>query len=165
MREYIDFLGSQPPYDALEAADLETLARLVEVEYFSAGENIVTAGEPALSHFYVVRSGEVEVLDRTRIIDVLGEGETFGQISVLSGLPPALTVRAVQDTLCYRFPDPRSHLRQPQRLQFRHYGSLVTRERLASPAWWIRHCAWRATRCVPSSGLRRTPLSPRRRRR
>ena len=131
MREYIDFLGSQPPYDALEAADLETLARLVEVEYFSAGENIVTAGEPALSHFYVVRSGEVEVLDRTRIIDVLGEGETFGQISVLSGLPPALTVRAVQDTLCYRFPDPRSHLRQPQRLQFRHYGSLVTRERLA----------------------------------
>lgn len=131
MREYIDFLGSQAPYDALEAADLETLARLVEVEYFPAGQNIVNAGESPLTHFYVVRSGEVEVLDRGRVVDVLGAGETFGQISVLSGLPPPLTVCAVADALCYRFPDPRAHLRHPERLQFSHYGSVVSRDRLA----------------------------------
>ncbi len=72
MREYVDFLGSQSPYDALDAADLEALARLVEVEYFTAGTTIVTAGESPLSHFYVVRTGEVEVVDRGRVIDVLG---------------------------------------------------------------------------------------------
>src|SRR5262245_52702061 len=130
MREYVDFLGSQSPYDELDATDLEALARLVEVEYFTEGTIIVTAGEPPLSHFYVVRSGEVEVIDRGRTIDVLGVGETFGQISVLSGLPPPLSVRAAEDTLCYRFGDPRPHLRHPERLQFSHYGSLVTRERL-----------------------------------
>ena len=70
MREYVDFLGSQSPYDELDASDLEALARLVEVEYFTAGTIIITAGEPPLSHFYVVSSGEVEVVDRG-----LGDGQ------------------------------------------------------------------------------------------
>jgi len=130
MREYVDFLGSQSPYDQLDASDLEALAQLVEVEYFTAGTIIITAGEPPLSHFYVVRSGEVEVVDRGRVIDVLGAGETFGQISVLSGLAPPLSIRAADDSLCYRFCDPRPYLRHPERLQFSHYGSPVTRERL-----------------------------------
>jgi CBS domain-containing protein len=78
MREYVDFLGGQSPYDALDSPDLEALARLVEVEYFTAGSTIVTAGEPPLSHFFVVRIGEVEVADRGRVVDALGPGETFG---------------------------------------------------------------------------------------
>ena len=131
MREYVDFLGGQSPYDALESTDLDALARLIEVEYFLAGAAIVEAGEHPLAHFYVVRTGEVELLDRGRVVDVLGPGETFGQISVLSGLAPPLSVRAAEDTLCYRFPDPRPYLKHPERLRFSHYGSLVTRERLA----------------------------------
>jgi CBS domain-containing protein len=131
MREYVDFLGAQSPYDALDAADLAALARLIEVEFFGSGTTIVEAGGSALAHFYVIRTGEVEILDRGRAVDVLGPGETFGQISVLSGLPPPLSARAAEDTLCYRFPDPRPALQHPERLQFSHYGSLVTRERLA----------------------------------
>ncbi|MBB5161641.1 cyclic nucleotide-binding domain-containing protein [Mycobacterium sp. AZCC_0083] len=131
MREYVDFLGAQSPYDALDAADLAALARLIEVEYFASGTTIVEAGGSALTHFYVIRTGEVEILDRGRAVDVLGSGETFGQISVLSGLPPPLSARAAEDTLCYRFPNPRPALQHPERLQFSHYGSLVTRERLA----------------------------------
>src|SRR5687768_838739 len=87
MREYIDFLGAQSPFDKLDDVDLEALARLIEVEYFPAGSVIVEAGESPLRHFYVVRTGEVELLDRGRAVDMLGSGETFGQISVLSGLP------------------------------------------------------------------------------
>ncbi len=33
MKEFVDFLGGQPPYDALDAGDLQRLARAVEVEY------------------------------------------------------------------------------------------------------------------------------------
>lgn len=105
MREYVDFLGSQSPYDALDSSDLAALARLVQVEYFTADTTIVKAGQSPLTYFYVVRSGEVEVSDRGRVVDVLGSGGTFGQISVLSGLAPPLTVRASQDTRCYLFPD------------------------------------------------------------
>lgn len=131
MREYSDFLGGQSPYDNLEAHDLQMLARLVDVQYFTAGSVIVEAGGAALDRFYVVRTGEVEVMDRGRVIDVLGPGETFGHISVLSGLAPPLSVRASEDTLCYRLPDPRPTLQHPDRLRFRHYGTVVTRERLA----------------------------------
>ena len=130
MKEFLDFLGAQSPYDRLDDDDLSRLAKAVEVEYFTEGTVIVEADAAPLDCLYVVRVGAVEVLDRGRTTDVLGAGETFGQISVLSGLPPPLQVRAIEDTLCYRLPNPRTLLTHPDRLRFAHYGGLVARERL-----------------------------------
>ena len=93
---------------------------------------------------------------------------------MLSGLPPPLTVRAAEDALCYRFPDPRPTLQHPERLQFSHYGAVVTRERLAqlglvdqalrSARHQMRPVALSmrtAQRCVPrSSTLRRWRAQP-----
>jgi CBS domain-containing protein len=130
VKEFVDFLGSQPPYDRLDPDDLERLARAVEVELFAAGTTIVTENGPRLDHIYVVRTGAVEVLDRGRTVDVLTAGDSFGHISVLSGLPPALSIRAAEETLCYRFTDPRQLVHHPERLTYAHYGALVARERL-----------------------------------
>src|SRR5262245_17022568 len=124
MKEFVEFLGAQAPYDRLEPDDLERLARAVEVEYFAAGGVSVARGSPGLEHIYIVRTGSVEVLSRGRVVDVLGQGDTFGHVSVLSGLPPALSVRAAEETLCYRLPDPRSLVREPGRLKYAHYGTL-----------------------------------------
>lgn len=88
MQEFADFLGSQPPFDALSADDLARLARRVEVEYFAAGTVIVPAGSQPLDHLFVVRTGAVEIADRGRTVDLLGPGDTFGHISVLTGLAP-----------------------------------------------------------------------------
>jgi CBS domain-containing protein len=55
-----------------------------------------------VGHLRVIRSGAVELTTRGRVLDVLGEGEVFGHGSLLSGLPPAFSARAVQDTTCYR---------------------------------------------------------------
>ncbi len=131
MKEYADFLGRQAPYDSLDSAELEQLARQVEVEYFRRGTVIVPADAEPLDRLYVVRTGSVEVLDRGRVIDLLGPGDTFGHVSLLTGLPPALAVRASEETLCYLLPDPRRILSHPDRLRFNHYGSLIARERLA----------------------------------
>ncbi|MEU9454869.1 putative nucleotidyltransferase substrate binding domain-containing protein [Streptomyces sp. NPDC048277] len=130
MREFVEFLGAQAPYDRLEPDDLERLAHEVEVEYFTTGEVIVASGSQGLDHIYVVRTGSVEVTSQGRVVDVLGQGDTFGHVSVLSGLPPALTVRAAEETLCYRLPDPRTVVRQPERLTYAHYGTLIARDRL-----------------------------------
>jgi CBS domain-containing protein len=70
------------------------------------------------------------VVDRGRIVDVLTSGDSVGHISVLSGLAPALSVRASEDVLCYRFRDPRKLLHRPERLSYAHYGTLVARDRL-----------------------------------
>lgn len=132
MQEYIDFLGKQAPYDRLDSADLQRLAREVEVEFFATGTTIVQAHQQQLEHLYVIRTGSVHVVDRGTVVDELGPGDTFGHISVLSGLPPALSVTSAADTLCYRFPDPREVLESPERLAFAHYNTLVSRPRLAS---------------------------------
>jgi CBS domain-containing protein len=134
LQEFTDFLLKQPPFDALDTDDIERLARKVEVEYFGAGTVIVTAGSPALDHIYIVRTGAVEVFDRGNVVDLLGPGDTFGHISVLTGLPPEFSVRAAEDTLCYRLPDPRSIVRDPSALQFSHFGTLMTRHRLTASA-------------------------------
>ncbi|MFC5177313.1 putative nucleotidyltransferase substrate binding domain-containing protein [Nocardioides taihuensis] len=132
MKEYVDFLGSQPPYDALSGDELERLLEGLEVEFFAAGTTIVQADGEPLDHLWVVRTGLVEVVDRGRVVDHLVPGDTFGHISVLTGMAPALTVRAAEDSLCLRLPDPRSVLTDASRLRFSHFGTMISRERLTS---------------------------------
>ena len=160
MQEFADFLGAQPPFDALSADDLARLARQVEVEYFSAGTVIVPAGSPPLDHLYVVRTGAVEILDRGRVVDLLGPGDTFGHISVLTGLAPALSVRAAEDTLCYRLPDPRTVVTDPAALRFSHFGTMIARQRLtgsgllARPQTPVRRYMREIVWCDPSAPVR-----------
>ncbi len=134
MQEFSDFLAKQSPFDALTADDIERLASKVEVEYFGNGTVIVSAGSLPLDHIYIVRTGSVEVLDRGNVIDLLSPGDAFGHISVLTGLPPQYSVRAAEETLCYRLPDPRTIVRDSSALQFNHFGTVVTRHRLTSNA-------------------------------
>lgn len=130
MHEYVDFLGGQPPYDGLVPAELERLARSVEVERFPAGHTVISADSPPLRTMWVIRSGAIELLDGGQLVDLLTEGDTFGHVSLLSGLPPALTARAAEDSVCYRLPDPRTVLEHPQDLRFSHYGTFIARRRL-----------------------------------
>ncbi|MGH3030025.1 MAG: putative nucleotidyltransferase substrate binding domain-containing protein [Gaiellaceae bacterium] len=102
--EITGFLARHPPFSALSREALERLVRRGEIEFFSAGSDILAqAGVPS-RYFYVVRRGSVELLDAGEVVDVLDEGEAFGHPSLLSGLPPAFTVRAREDCLCYLFP-------------------------------------------------------------
>ncbi len=182
MQEFADFLGSQPPFDALSGDDLERLAHRVEVEYFAAGTVIVPAGSAPLDHLYVIRTGAVEMLDRGRAVDLLGPGDTFGHISLLTGLGPPLSARAAEDTLCYRLPDPRTVIADRSALHFSHYGTRIARERLtgfgllAGPqapvtrhmrqiVWCeatmpVRAAAAALTRSDQSCALIRTPQGP-----
>jgi CBS domain-containing protein len=95
------FLRKYPPFDDLDEDTLDRVARNVQIELFEAGMVILLqSGEP--SHYlYVIRTGAVEILDGTLVLDLLTEGEVFGQFSLLSGLGPSFTVRALEDTLCY----------------------------------------------------------------
>jgi NADH:ubiquinone reductase (H+-translocating) len=68
---------------------------------FGAGETIVREGEPS-GRFYVITSGEVEVLQRTngeeRVIRTLGPGDHFGEIAVLGNRRRTATVRSLTPT-------------------------------------------------------------------
>jgi hypothetical protein len=73
-----------------------------------AGEAIVEQGDPA-THFYVVKSGEVEVSQElpdggVRPIRRHGPGDTFGEVGILRRTPRTATIRAVTDAVVMQLP-------------------------------------------------------------
>lgn len=102
MHDIAEFLRAHEPFAGLEETALERLAARTEVEFFGAGDVIFRQGEPQLRHVRMIRRGSVELVDGTRVLDLLGEGEWFGHPAMLSGLPTGWAARAAEDTLCYR---------------------------------------------------------------
>src|SRR4051794_24738159 len=101
MHDIAEFLGGRDPFSGLDEAALEELAAKTEVEFFPAGTTIVPQGALSQGRIRVIRRGSVELVDRGRTVDQLGDGEMFGHPSVLSGLPARLEARAKEDTLAY----------------------------------------------------------------
>jgi CBS domain-containing protein len=101
MHDIAEFLRTHDPFRGLDEADLERLSERVEVEFFEAGATIFKQGESSPGKVRIVRRGAIELVDRGRVLDLLGEGELFGHPSMLSGLPTGFEARAHEDSLCY----------------------------------------------------------------
>jgi CBS domain-containing protein len=102
MHDIAEFLSKHDPFLALDPAEIEQLAERVEIEYYEAGATIFRQGEGPPDAMWVVRTGTVELRDRGRVLDLLGEGEPFGHPWMLSGLPTGWEARARASSLCYR---------------------------------------------------------------
>src|SRR5262245_37204665 len=101
MHDIAEFLGARDPFSGLDEKALERLASRTEVEFFPADMEILPQGVQPQGRIRVVRRGSVELLDRGKVVDLLGEGEMFGHPSVLSGEPTRYGVRTREDTLTY----------------------------------------------------------------
>ena len=102
MHDIAEFLGKHDPFLALDPVEIEQLAKSVEIEYYEAGATIFRQGEGPPDAMWVVRTGTVELRDRGRVLDLLGEGEPFGHPWMLSGLPTGWEARTRESSLCYR---------------------------------------------------------------
>lgn len=105
----VSFLKTVPPFQFLAESQLEALAASMSLEYFPQNTLILTAGGKSAESLYVVQKGGVKltVPDELRepiVLDVRGEGEIFGLLSLLGGEVARLDVTAVEDTLCYSVP-------------------------------------------------------------
>ena len=74
----------------------------LELREFQPGDVIVEEGEPGSSMFALVE-GSVEVVrtlksGRRRTVAFLGEGDFFGEMSILSDVPRLATVKAFERT-------------------------------------------------------------------
>ena len=90
-----------PPFDELDDERLAEVVRHTQIEFFPAGTVILHQAAEPTAFLYIVRTGVVEAVDGDLVADVLGEGEFFGFVSLFTGLEPAFTLRAVEDTICY----------------------------------------------------------------
>jgi CBS domain-containing protein len=133
MHEVAEFLRSFPPFDTLGDGALAAVAAATEIEFQAAG-TVVLGPDGGPSEFaWVVRRGSVELLEDGRLLDLLGEGELFGYVSMLLESPAGFTARASEDTLLYRMPEATilPVLERPDAIRFL-VGSITAGGRLLS---------------------------------
>jgi CBS domain-containing protein len=102
--EHLDtFLARHPPFDGIDADELQRLA-LDAIEHgFQAGEVVlVEDGVPAVG-LWVIVTGSMDLVHQGEVIQVLEPGECFGHPSLLTGMSPAFTVRAREPSTCALF--------------------------------------------------------------
>ena len=104
MEEVHIFLARFPPFDALPDEELERVARTTELIECPAGATVLVEDGTPSDRFYVVRDGSMELVHEDEVIDVLEPGEGFGHPSLLTGMAPAFTVRAHEDSRVLAIP-------------------------------------------------------------
>lgn len=91
-----------PLFDDFSADELGAVIRGLDLRSFAPGDLVVTQGEPGQSLFVVV-SGSLKVWVRegegmSRQVRTLGEGDFFGEVSLLTGRPRTATIAAAAPT-------------------------------------------------------------------
>jgi CRP/FNR family cyclic AMP-dependent transcriptional regulator len=94
-----ELLAGCPLFRGIEAADLEALAGRSSQVDFPAGHVIARQGEIGTG-FFVVISGRVRVVRDGALVATLGDGEFFGELSVLDRQPRNAMVAAEIPTSC-----------------------------------------------------------------
>ena len=106
------FLKDVPPFVLLPPADLRELTRHVSLEYFPRGTLILKAGGDPSESLYVIYKGAVRLTltgdtGENVLLDVRGEGDIFGVLSLMGGDIARFDVTALEDTLAYSVPSDR----------------------------------------------------------
>ena len=89
----IGLLQRVPMFHPLPLPTIEQLARGLESVEVPAGSAVVTQGEIG-DRYYVIESGEADVLGDGRIVATLGPGQGFGEIALLRSTRRTATVVA-----------------------------------------------------------------------
>jgi len=98
-------LAKHAPFDKLERALLDRIAKGVRIRYLEPGEVIFEQGSMPSPECYVLVKGEIEVRQRVDdedvLVDVCDDGDIFGVRALLGDRPYAATTQAKDDTLLY----------------------------------------------------------------
>ena len=95
-----------PFFEVLGDEERQALVAEMELEQHDEGHVIISEGQPGTS-MYVIASGEVKVFttgkdNKPVYLAKLGEGDFFGEVSVLTGKPRTATITASQPTSLLR---------------------------------------------------------------
>lgn len=94
--EGLDLIRSVPLFAPLPERGIERLARSAETVTVSAGEEVFHAGDRG-DRFYVIESGQAEVIITDQLSTHLDAGGSFGEIALLRDVPRQATVVATSD--------------------------------------------------------------------
>lgn len=101
----IETLTRSPIFADLEPEELEALAERMHARTFAAGETATVEGATG-DGFYVIESGEAEITVGGAPRGMLGAGDVFGEIALLTGSGRAATITATTDLHCHELAPP-----------------------------------------------------------
>ncbi|MGD9124399.1 MAG: DUF294 nucleotidyltransferase-like domain-containing protein, partial [Desulfarculaceae bacterium] len=115
MRDYplqriADFVRSVTPFDTLGRDELEQVVSSLEIEFFAKGTVIIKQGGPPSHFLYIIQSGSAVISmpaseeEEEILVDIRGEGDMFGAVSLLQGNQALFQVTAREDLICYLLP-------------------------------------------------------------
>jgi CRP-like cAMP-binding protein len=105
MAETLEFLRDVPIFDGLRPEDLELMASSMRVVSLVEGP-IIRENEPP-DGLYIIKSGTVKVTKSAQAegveatLAILRGGDSFGEMSLIDGLPHSADVAAMQPVECY----------------------------------------------------------------
>jgi CRP-like cAMP-binding protein len=103
--ETVSVLGRLALFADLSLPALESVAHTLDEVAFPP-ESRVLRRDLSGAAFYVIKDGEASVSIDGRALATLGRGDFFGEISVLTGQPPAADVMATTLLRCFTLPGP-----------------------------------------------------------
>ena len=107
--EIIDFFETVMPFNMLSRENLGNMVDDITMEYYPKGEQILQQDGPPSEFLGVIKKGGVKVFQTSAsneevVVDLRGEGEHFGMLSLLSGDRSRNNVVTIEDTICYQVP-------------------------------------------------------------
>jgi len=100
MLDPVSFLRKHAPFDGLDEAALRAAAEAARELRAVAGSVIIRQGGDPSPSLFVIVEGTVDVVADGRVLDVMGEGEVFGHMSLVTQEEPVATIRCREDTVC-----------------------------------------------------------------
>ncbi len=106
LEDVVRFLKNVPPFQFLEDADIQMVARNLSMEFYPKDTVIMKQDGPPSEALRIIKKGGVKISLRSdeggdMVIDYRGEGETFGFLSMVGKDRVRSNVTAVEDTICY----------------------------------------------------------------
>ena len=93
VKERILSLKNVPLFSTLSEEELYEIAKRLKGRRIENGQTIIQENEES-SSFYILWSGEVDVMTKNKMIVRLKKGEYFGEVSLISETKPTATVQA-----------------------------------------------------------------------
>jgi CBS domain-containing protein len=106
MEDVVAFLKKVPPFQFLDDADIQAVARNLSLEFYPKDMVVLKQDGPPSDALRIIKKGGVKVSMVSEdggevVIDYRGEGDTFGFLSLVGKDRVRSNITAVEDTICY----------------------------------------------------------------
>jgi CRP-like cAMP-binding protein len=91
----IDLLKRVPLFSGMSKKGLGEVAKIADEIDLSEGKELIREGEPG-RQFFILLDGKAEVRRKGRRINVLGSGDFFGEIALVTERPTTATVTLLE---------------------------------------------------------------------